>query len=211
MVSPIDEFLKPTSLTGGGRSIPHPEDDGDAWDTLILGNFAMPGIWTVDGFAERVIDVKKPKGQDGARFKDEGYKPSDLMLVGQIIDRTEWKTMTEALKDIHPRKKGSANEPLACEHPALAYLGVSNVYVTKVFGPRVRDGIIEVRIAVLEWVPKPKVKKKPKDSPKAQRLANLTATQGQFLFREPPPPPKPSEGPPNYVTGDTSFLGGLGL
>ena len=210
MVSPLDEFIKPTGLTGGGRSIPHPEDDGESWDTLILGNFNMPGIWTVDGVAERVIDVKKPKGQDGARFKDEGYKPAELMFVGQIVDRDEWKTMSNALKDIHPRKKGSASEPLACEHPGLAYLGVSNVNVTRIVTPRIRDGILEVRIAALEWVPKPKKKKKPKDRPIAarQRAANLAASPDQlFIIRD---TPKPSQDSPVYVAGP-GFADAAGL
>ncbi len=88
---------------------------------------------------------------------------------------------------------------------------MSNVYVTKVFAPRVIDGILEVRIAVLEWVPKPKVKKKPKDTPQALRARNKAAAGGDALIPFVRDPVKPTEAAPNYVTGDTSFLGGLGL
>lgn len=201
MVSPIDEFIDPTKLTGGGRSIPYPEDDGDAWDQLVLGNFAMPGIWTVDGDVGRDIDVKKTKGKDGARFKDNGYQPGELMLIGQMASAEDWQVMIDALKDIHPRKKGAKTEPLACEHPQLAYLGVTNVYVRRVFTPRVIDGILECRIAVLEWVPKPKVKKKSDDRPIAnrQRSANAAASGDPLvLIRN---TPTPSQDTPVYIGG----------
>lgn len=206
----LDETIIPTSLTGGGRSIPHPEDDGDAWDMLVLGNFAMPGIWTVTGDVARDLDKKKSKGKDGQRIKDNGYLNAEIVLIGQMTDRDDWKVMINAMKDIHPRKKGSATEPLACEHPVLAFLGITNVYVQRISSPRIVDGILEIRIAVLEWLPKPKVKKKPKGLPIAQRqrLANQAASGDPLiLFRD---TPKPSEDTPVYV-GGPGFAAAAGL
>jgi hypothetical protein len=198
----FDNLLDEVAQTGGGPSIPHPEDDGDIWDTLILGEFNMPGVWAVGGSARREIDVKKPKKQDGARFVDLGYVPAELTLTGRIADVDEWGTMQDALRRIHPRKKGSAEEPMVCEHPVLSYLGISNLYITEVFAPTVSDGIIKVSMAALEWVPKPIPKKEPKQKPLATRQREANAAVGggdlNLIFRR---DTSPAQDTPVYVGG----------
>jgi hypothetical protein len=187
-------------------SIAHPEAS-EAWDQVTLGPAKLPGIWTVEGQAGREIEVKKVRGKDGARFKDNGYDPGKLTLVGRMVESKDWDAMQAALKQIHPRQ-GKTRNPLALEHPASAYLGITTVYVETVHTPRVENGVIVVEIDVLEWVEAPKVAK-PKREPVApdgglRRLSDGTfdasnGGMGATFIRQ---QQKPSQDPPTYIMGD---------
>lgn len=127
------------------------------WDQLTLGSTVLPGVWDIEGDASRRIDVKTRKGQDGAIIKDEGYQNAPITLVGQFSSQEHWAAMQKALKEIHPRRKGAARDPLALVHPAAAALGIDAVYVVSVGTPkRIGLGIVELRIECIEWIPKPK-------------------------------------------------------
>lgn len=148
-----------------GASIPYPEDDGALWDRLVLGPHVLPGTWVVSGAAGRRVDVKKSKGSDGARFRDQGYDPAPLTLTGTLIGASDWNEMVKIAKILTPRSRGVAMEPIACEHPAFAYLGITNLLVLKVFAPQLDGGKIRSVINVTEWVPRPKKKKEPEGVP----------------------------------------------
>ena len=150
-----------------GRSIPYPEDNGALWDRIKLGPYVLPGSWTVGGSIPRRIDVKKTKGADGARFRDQGYIPGVIPLTGELIGATDWNEMVKIAKILTPRKRGVSLEPIAVEHPAFTFLGITNVLVQEVFAPTLDGGKISCRIRVLEWTPKPKKKKEPKNFPLA--------------------------------------------
>jgi hypothetical protein len=162
-------------------SIAHPEDS-DAWDQVTLGPVKLPGIWTVEGEATLELEVKKTRGKDGARFRDNGYDPAELTLVGRMIERSDWNTMQSALKQIHPRL-GKPRNPLTLEHPAAAYLGVTTVYVKSVSTPRMEGGILTLEIDVLEWVEAPKVAK-PSRRPVSSDggLARINMPDGSVVF-----------------------------
>ena len=142
-----------------GKSIPYPEDDGALWDRVKLGPYVLPGTWTVGGAVDRRIDVKKAKGADGARFRDQGYIPAPITLTGTLIGASDWNEMVQALKVLTPRKRGVSLDPLAVEHPAFTMLGITNVLVKKVGAPQLDGGRIRISIDVLEWTPAPKKKK----------------------------------------------------
>lgn len=148
-----------------GASIPHPEDGGGEWDTVKLGPHVLPGVWSVRGSVKRRIDVKTSKGQDGARFKDQGYKPGQLTLTGQLVGASDWNAMVKINKVITPRNRGTAMEPLACEHPSFTMLGITNVMVVEALAPVERDGIITCVVVVQEWMKKPKKKPAADDIP----------------------------------------------
>lgn len=128
------------------------------WDQLTLGSTSLPGIWEVEGGVERRVDVKTQKGSDGANIKDEGYQNADVVLVGRMTERAQWEALEQALKEIHPRRKGAARDPLVLVHPAAAILGITAVYVIRIDAPTLNNGVLEVRIGCLEWIPKPKPK-----------------------------------------------------
>lgn len=153
-----------------GASIPHPEDPGALWERLTLGPYEMPGTWVVGGDVDRRIDVKKSKGNDGARFRDQGYIPGQITLSGRLLGPTEWNAMVKIAKILTPRKRGVNLEPLAVEHPAFTFLGITNVIVKRVGAPVLDGSLIRCRIVVIEWTPRPKKKPPPKDAPLSSGL-----------------------------------------
>lgn len=169
-----------------GKGIPSPEEAGDPWDILVIGGHVLPGVWTVEGGVGRDLDAKTRKGDYGQRIRDKGYQNGDLTLVGVLAPEDEWEEFQGApMKEIHPRRKGSAASVLGVHHPALAALGITEVIVERVHVPRpTRDGI-EQRIDVREWIDQPKAvpKKKPvaKGPSAAQRVANQSVTVGRTL------------------------------
>lgn len=150
-----------------GASIPHPEDNGALWDRVKLGPYLLPGTWTVGGGVRRRVDIKKSKGADGARFRDQGYLPGEIPLNGELLGATEWNEMVRIAKVLTPRKRGVSLEPLAAEHPAFTLLGITNVLVVDVRAPRLDGGKIICSISVVEWTSRPKKKKEPDNVPLA--------------------------------------------
>jgi hypothetical protein len=164
-----------------------PHWDQTDWGNLQLGSNTLPGKWEVEGEVSRKVDVKERKDEDGATIKDQGYSNADITLVGRFATKEQFEQLQKALKEIHPRRKGAARDPLSIVHPALDTLGVSTVYVLAIETPKLGDdGIVEIRIKCLEFVkPKPTVKKKPAViSPQSQRFANASVTKGRELLLE---------------------------
>jgi hypothetical protein len=140
-----------------------PHWDQTDWGNLQLGSNSLPGKWEVEGEAARRVDVKERKDQDGAVIKDQGYSNAEITLVGRVATQDEFSKLQKALKEIHPRRKGAARDPLAVVHPALDTLGITAVYVLAIEAPRLGDdGIVELRIRCLEWTPQPKATAKRK-------------------------------------------------
>ncbi len=183
-----------------GASIPHPEDNGALWDRVKLGPFVLPGTWTVTGAIERLVDVKKSKGKDGARFKDQGYEPAALTLVGETIGATDFNIMVDVYKILTPRNRGVSLEPIAAEHPSLTILGITNVLVLKVFAPVLVEGKLRYSIMIKEWVAKPKTKKPAKDIPVSQfKINSLVGGNGEnIIFRR---AISPATDTPTYFQG----------
>ncbi|HMI90092.1 MAG TPA: hypothetical protein VK509_01960, partial [Polyangiales bacterium] len=118
--------------------------------------------------------------------KDQGYSNADVTLVGRIFDKDQFDKLQKCLKEIHPRRKGAARDPLTIVHPALDCLGINTVYVVAIESPKLgEDGIVEIRIKCIEYVkPKPTKKKKPTpisadQRAMLQRLANASVTTGE--------------------------------
>ena len=188
-----------------GKSIPYPEDDGALWDRVKLGPYVLPGTWTVGGGVDRRIDVKKSKGADGARFRDQGYLPAPITLTGTLIGATDWNEMGQALKGLTPRKRGVSLDPLAVEHPAFTMLGITNVLVKKVSAPQLNGGQIRISIDVLEWFSKPKPKKP------AQIITPISAFATGQLQREARATPWQLNPADSFDQENLSFSGVKGL
>lgn len=150
-------------------------DEQDApWDKLQLGTHVMPGIWEItSGQCERQVDHKKTKNKDGARIKDLGLLPPRFSARGKLCSREDWTKLQQIMPDIHPKKKGGIKFPLAIFHPAVALLGVAQIYVERVRAPEVRDGILEIQIDMIEWTAEPKATK---TSPKASAPSGYIGT-----------------------------------
>lgn len=179
-----------------------PHWDQTDWGNLTLGSNMLPGKWEVEGEAARKVDVKERKDQDGAIIKDQGYSNAEITLVGRIFDKDQFDKLQKALKEIHPRRKGAARDPLAVVHPALDTIGVSLVYVLAIEAPKLDErGIVEVRIRCLEWTAQPKATAKHKPKPLAPGFTNeafkgrgnvITLENGQEKLDLGLPPPRDS-------------------
>lgn len=137
-------------------SQPSPHWNVADWDNITIGSAVLPGVWEVEGAAERRVEVKPRKGQDGATIKDQGYENAKITLIGRINTQAQYDELQIALKQIHPRRKGAARDPLTIIHPAVTSLGVEAVYVTSIAAPTLDNGICTQRIEVLEFTPQPK-------------------------------------------------------
>jgi hypothetical protein len=136
---------------------PSPHWDQTEWSRLTIGATVLPGVWELEGAASRNIDVKQTKGKDGAVLKDEGYENAKITLIGRLVSKDDYDALQLAIKDIHPRRKGAARDPVSINHPALTVLGIDAVYVTSIATPRLDSvGMLEQRIEVLEYTPQPK-------------------------------------------------------
>jgi hypothetical protein len=143
-------------------AIPHWEVNQEAWHTLKLGKNVMPGVWTVTYTLERELDIKKSGGSDGARFKDKGYKATEITLAGELVSQEDWALLQEILPTLHPKRKGAAREAFSIVHPATSVAGIQFVYVHKIDAPEIRSGKLFISLVCLEYVPKPKTVPKPK-------------------------------------------------
>lgn len=168
-------------------AIPYPTDAEAQWNGLTLGSHEFPGVWSVEGVSERELEVKARKGADLGRVRDRGYKNTPLVLVGTIANSEEWDALQPIIRAIHPRKKGKDRDPFQIIHPGASYLGVNHVYVKGVHAPRAMpNGLVEVRIEVLEWSRTPKKLKKRTGKPEQAKQSDLDAITGVGdLFTDP--------------------------
>ena len=140
-----------------------PAAENQEWDTLILGGEVFPGVATISGSGlKRKIDIKKPKGSDGASLKDEGYEPAKLAVELLIHRIADWDLLQALLPIINPRKKGGVRSPLSITHPVTRSLGINSIYVDSipVFEHDKRNQWIKFRFTAIEWFPGPKPVKK---------------------------------------------------
>lgn len=162
-----------------------PHWDDVEWSKLTLGSTTLPGAWRVEASAKRNMDMKTSKSRDGAVLNDTGYENAGVTLIGTFTTKKDWAELALALKEIHPRKRGKERHPLAVVHPALNILGITTVWVTEINAPQLGDdGVMEITITCLEWIPEPKVLKKaaPKPISIEQRAANRAVTRGRKLI-----------------------------
>jgi hypothetical protein len=146
------------------------DDDEHVWDRLQLGKHVMPGIWKVSCVCARDIDKKKGKGKDGAKIKDRGYDAAEVSFVGKLESKDDWQALQQILPDIHPRKKGGKRKDMTAAHPSLAVMGVTRIYVKSIKAPEIEDGIMEMTIEAIEFIPSPP--KKIDDFPTVWQLGN---------------------------------------
>lgn len=142
-------------------SIPHWEDDPAHWDKLTIGQWVMPGVWTVDFSLRRELDVKKAASTDGASLTDKGYHPPLLTLRGKLNERTDWNALQAIMPHIHPKRKGGTRTPYRISHPKTLLVGIDSIYVHEIDAVELENGILTVELRAYEHAkPKP-VKKKP--------------------------------------------------
>jgi hypothetical protein len=138
-------------------TLAHWDEPEAPWDRLQLGPHVMPGIWEItSGECARQVDHKKTKDKDGARIHDMGLLPPRLSARGRMVTVEDWEMLQQIMPDIHPKKKGGIKFPLSIFHPAVAVLGVLQVYVERIRPPEIKDGVLEISLDMIEWSDQPK-------------------------------------------------------
>ncbi len=162
-----DGVVEEVSTVAKKRLIPFwiNSEDPLLWDTVELGNIKFPGLAVVTGSGlRRKVDVKKPKGSDGASLRDEGYQPAEIGIELLIYNRFFWEQLQNVMSLINPRKKGGIRQPLTISHPLTELLGITRIYVKEIPVPVFdkRNGFMTVALKAIEWFPAPKPVKRGK-------------------------------------------------
>lgn len=135
-------------------TIPDWFESSDAWDRVIIGGRALPGLSKADATAGRKIDVKSVRGKDGARLRDGGYTPAKVTVECIVWESADLGALSEALERLQPRG-GASRAPVQIAHPALAAIGISQVYVESISAPVLDKGKLTTKLTFVEWTETP--------------------------------------------------------
>ncbi len=137
-------------------TIPFP-NESDAWNTVMLDGFEVPGICHVEVDLEMEIDVQKAKGNNGAKTTRQGENPASVNINVTMLtsdDLQAWRLLQSAIRG-RP-KKGEAGSAVSIEHPKTALYGISAVHVRKIVdrsGANGTGGRYEVQLQCVEFFP----------------------------------------------------------
>lgn len=148
-------------------------DPRSNWDIATIAGRPVKGTAIITGGAERALEIKKGRGNDGATMTDAGYQPADVSVTIRGTTLDDFEFVKSLIADIHPRKKGGARSPVTIEHPAANMLGIRRLYVKRVEFPTLDNGVMTFTFHCVEWFPEPK-KAKPKKAVKGQRVGVTT-------------------------------------
>ncbi len=175
--------------------MPH-ESGGDAWDTITLGGVRFLGVATISGDAfKKRADRRHAAGSDGARITDRGFD-----LVDLTVTLVAWTPeQGEQLRSIYllaaPRSGPTTQRrALDVEHPALAWTGITQLYVTGGTLPEADDGKLKCTLKCTEYrEPPPRnTTTRPRPAPQTQTQSDLDPRFEQTLRANPIPPPSTS-------------------
>jgi len=133
------------------------------WDTIYLAGVRWPGIASVSGKGiSRRIDVKRSKGSDGARLKDEGNDPGEFSISIMIYNQGDWIELQRLLPSVSPRRPGGPRSPIGVIYPSLQVLGITACYIkgVPVFSLDKGTQQLTVSLECIEWIARPKPVKK---------------------------------------------------
>lgn len=131
-------------------TIPTPEDDPIAWDTLILGGVKLPGIVVCDASTKRDYDVQKAKGKTKAAIKNNGDPPRKIKFEWMIDMDRDWGAAQDAMATIDPRKENKTLQPLEVIHPIAAFYGLHTALVEELSGPKIEHRLGTFSLSLIE-------------------------------------------------------------
>jgi hypothetical protein len=129
----------------------------DEWDTIHLAGIQMPGLSRIDGELKRMVDKKKASGVNGVRVTHKGFDAAEFTIVTRLWARTHLSEFQKIVALFRP-KGSKAPKSVDCYSPALEILGITSVEILSIgFPHHVGQGIYEVTLKCIEWVPPKKV------------------------------------------------------
>jgi hypothetical protein len=141
--------------------LPFPRESGEVaklWDTIYLDGEEFPGRVDVEAEIERKVDVRRIRGRDGGRITDPGLEPTTVTLTFLAWTAEHFTALRGLIPRFAARQRLRDRAPLDIYHPALAPLGITQVYVTKVGAvkPSTQKGLWEMRVTAIEYYPPPR-------------------------------------------------------
>jgi hypothetical protein len=129
-----------------------PEFAGTAWDEITLGGVHFGGLAAVSGDAfKRKIDARRAAGQDGARIVDRGYDLVDLTITLTAWEPEHAAQLQRLVALLAPRGTRGRGLAVEVQHPALAFAGISRIYVTGASLPSPSGGTLTWTIKASEF------------------------------------------------------------
>lgn len=126
----------------------------DPWDTIYFAGKRFPGIARVRTKKSRRVDVKEPRGQDGATMTSTGYKPAEIDITLSIWTQDQLSQLQKQMQIILPAAgaKGTITA-VTVYYPALAVLGIGSIFIFDVdaLEPSSPKGMWSMKIHCREW------------------------------------------------------------
>lgn len=144
----------------------HWDTDSEAWDTVILGGFRLPGVARLTIERGRKLDKKSAPGRNGATITDGGGEGAAVSIELQMTTPEEWDAWVAALRVLDPTK--TSPQAWALVHPEAEAMQVTSVMIEKVSGGPPDNGVKTIKLACAEWFPKPRGKGKGKTTTPAK-------------------------------------------
>jgi hypothetical protein len=141
--------------------LPHWDDQPDLWDACYLAGKQLPGLIIVDIDRGRKIDVKSPKGRNQATVTVQGNEPANVTITVEISTREDLLSLNEILPLLEPvtdPKKATASDAIDIACPMAAIRGVSSIIVSKLAGPKLKNGLMTLTLTAIEFDAPPAAK-----------------------------------------------------
>jgi len=128
-------------------------DSDSPWDRISFGTLAFGGVAEVDGDAlKRRVSRHSASGSNGSRITDRGLDTVEV-TIRLIAWTDEHAAQLGQIRDmLIPRSRPArARTAVAVTHPALAWAGITQVYVTELSLPKPDGGRLVVTIKATEY------------------------------------------------------------
>ncbi|XXX79174.1 hypothetical protein WMF30_10410 [Sorangium sp. So ce134] len=154
-------------------TIPWPETQPGAWDTLFLAGRVFPGLALVKVKGGQKIDRKDAPGSDGETTVQQGEKAKDVDIVHRMWLPKQWDEYEECFLLIEPVVE--KRRPVDIVTSQTAFRLITSVIIEEIDGPNWEQDKrwMEFRYKCIEHKPPP-----PKNTTKKNEASNAGPNAG---------------------------------
>lgn len=139
------------------------DDGGRPWSTGTLGGAPLPGIVSIGVTCSDEVEVKKPKGVNGASTTFQGREPAEVEIILDLFDdgdgsgRAQFDMYQKLLDVVRPRitkDAKKASSALTIVHPKADQYRIAAVICRKIVDPP--DTIADkkkITLSCVEFIP----------------------------------------------------------
>jgi len=159
------------------------DDAGGAWDalTILASRAGVAEKWEwletnvdFDGDVTNDWDIQKSQGADGARTKDNGYKPAQFSITWLLWNKVHWSAFEAFVQSAKPRPGKDPKPTIMVVHPLLQVYSLVMFRLEKLHLPKFKAvDQWEARVDVIEYFADPKPVQAP-DKPKVRQPTSFT-------------------------------------